>query len=522
MRFLKSGHYVIEIDPRLKQLTGNSLELKVTEEQFCNALKGYKLDEFLIFLAEISAKLYDLNFTENTVWKKEKNGFIIHKPTNQYLTDFAIEYIANILLISGSNNFKCESIKNKDNIIGVFNIYNNSIILPIEKYESVSSILVPMYYQQMTSQQSIKDVFVRQWLIFQKSQELVNENSRLDLDAILLEKSGMTVMEYVKLCFLILAAILNKPRFNSGTFERSTISGMDDVLNKNKITAILRQLTVTQKEFIELDQKFNSKLKPEYTKSRYNPLWEKPIITLGENDYVVPSLSAYVKGALRGLYWIFENDIGKTFRDYFGTLFENYCGIVIRDIFGDTNVRHGLKFGKENNEFFDWIVNDKKEVILFETKGYQFPLETLQTGDSYLIRKAVSQNLVETIKQMYNRSQDIPKYEELKEFRNKKITYVGVYYDIPLVSANLYDADIKLNLDILDSTYRGIKEFNYIFLSIEELENFVLVKDFISIEALIDKVKNTTGSGVLGEINRIYNEKNPSQLQYKTLLDKKF
>jgi len=511
---------MLEIDNRLLELTKK--ELEVTEGELRAALKGYRLDEFLITLAEISAKLFDSNFTENSVWKKEKVGFIIHKPSKQFVTDFAVEYIANILLISGSNNFKRESIKNRDNVVGLFSIYHNSIAQPSNRQDSLASLLVPMYLQQITGQQSIKSAFVRQWLLFHKSQEAVSEEKKIDLDQILIEKAGINVTEYVKLCFLILAVILTKPRFSFGTFANSAVPGLDDVFNDQKISAILKQLSATRNEFIELDKKCNSQLKPENTRSRYNPLWERPIIVLGDNDYVVPSLSAYVKGALRGLYWIFENLEGKSFRDYFGILFEKYCGIVVRDIFGVENVRSGLRFGKLNEEFFDWIVNNNDEIILFETKGYQFPLKTLQTGAPELINKEVFDKLVETICQMYQRCQDVQRNEELREFKDKKVTVIAVYYDVPFVSTNLYDFDIKSALSSLNSIYPGIKDFEYIFLSIEELENYAYVKKCISIKSLVDRAKNTPGSGISSEISKVFKENNLVIGQHGNLLDKEF
>jgi len=258
MKLLKDGTYAIQMDNRLLELTKKGRQAKVSEIEFRSALKGYRLDEFLTTLAETSIKLFDRGFTENEVWKKEKDGFIIHKPTKQFVTDFAVEYIANILLISGSNNFKRESIRNKDNIIGLFSVYHNSIVQPIDRINSMQSILVPIFYQQITSQQGIKDVFIRQWLIFQKSQELVNKGKKIDLDRILINESGMSVIEYIKLCFLILAVILTKPRFSFGTFENSTIPGLGDVLNKQKISEILKQLSVTQDEFIQNIQKVDT------------------------------------------------------------------------------------------------------------------------------------------------------------------------------------------------------------------------------------------------------------------------
>jgi len=248
MKLLKDGTYVIETDNRILELTKEERQAKVSEDEFCTALKGYRLDEFLTALAEISVKLFDPRFTGNEIWKKEKDGFIIHKPSKQFVTDFAIEYIANILLISGSNSFKRESIKNKDNIIGLFSIYHNSIMQQTDRINSAQSILVPIFYQQITSQQNIKDVFVRQWLIFQKSQDLVNNKKKINLDQILINESGISVIEYIKLCFLILAVILTKPRFSFGTFENSTIYALSDVLNKQKITAIFKQLSATQDE----------------------------------------------------------------------------------------------------------------------------------------------------------------------------------------------------------------------------------------------------------------------------------
>jgi hypothetical protein len=86
----------------------------------------------------------------------------------------------------------------------------------------------------------------------------------------------------------------------------------------------------------------------------------------------------------------------------------------------------------------------------------------------------------------------------------------------------MYDTEIKLALNSLDSLYSGIKDFRYIFLSIEELENYYYIKDYISIESLTTRVKNTPGAGVSGEINKIYRENISSSEPPKNLLDRKF
>ncbi len=515
----QQGKYILEAEPRLSALC-NKPELTVSQEEFCNALKGYKLDEALSILGDISNKLFDNNFHENSAIKKEKVGFAIHKLTGLFLTDFAIEYISNILLISGSNNHKSLSIKNKDDVLALFNIYFSTLVQPINK-KGIAALLVPMTYQQFSSQQDIKDAFTRQLLIFQSAQ--ININSQINLDKILFEKFGMSIQEYVKLSFAIFAAIMNSPRFNMGKFTGSTIQGgLAEVLTDEKVNAILALLAGSPEELRNLDQKYNAKLQPEYTKNRYNPLWEKPIVKLGVNDYIAPSISAYVKGAFRGLYWIFENAIGKTFRDYFGLLFEEYVGMVLKDMYGESAVMRGIPYGtkKDKKTFFDWIVHKDENILLFEAKGYQFPLGTLQTGDPDLIRKEVFEKITKTIKQMYDRCSDVGKYPELKGFEKKKLTCVGIFYDIPLVSTTIYQEDIKKALEGMDSKCPGIKDFEYTLFSVEELENYYYVKDYIEIDEVAKRANQNPASGVSAEISKAFKENNlkPSP----NFLDKKF
>ncbi|HEX5430105.1 MAG TPA: hypothetical protein VFX17_03465 [Patescibacteria group bacterium] len=518
------GNYILEADARLSALC-NSGELKVTQEQFCNALKGYKLDEALVVLGEISMKLNDKNFLENEALKKERSGFIIHKLTKIFITEFALEYIANSFIISGANNYKSLSIKDRDNILALFNIYHNGLVQGV-RVRNLSSFLVPMYFQQFTSQMDIKDVFIRQWLIFEKIPAELPSDLVLDLDKVLKDKYGISIDEYIKLSFAIFAAGMSSPRFNLGRFTESTITGgLSQVLKDEKMRSILNKLSVTPELFRDLDSKYNSNNLPsEYTKSRYNPLWEKPVIQVGANDYIIPSLSAYVKASFRGLYWIFENDLKAKFREYFGLLFERYVGLVLSDIYGESDVKPGFKYGSSHDkkEFFDWIVDRDDSVILIEAKGYQFPLPTLQTGDPALIRKEIFSKIIKTIKQMYDRVRDIPNYEELKSLKDKKIICIGIFYDVPLLSTSIYDEDIKKALTGLEENNPGIQDMEYYLISIEELEGYYFVKDYIEVDEIIKRVKANPATGVSNEISKVYKENNSGPPAIGNFLDRKF
>lgn len=523
MKLMSDGRYGIEIDSRLLQLTDKSMELKVTEEQFCNALKGYKLDEALIVLGEISKMLFDPDFKENQFWKKEKTGFIIHKITSQYVTEFAVEYIANLFLISGSNDYKSLSLKDKDNILGIFSIYHNCLVHPSFK-NNLFCLLIPMYLQQLYSQTDIKDVLTRQILIFSK---ILNEHSgpnKVDLNQYLIDETGMSIHDYTMLTFILLATILENSHFNIEKFTEVKEEPLKTILTNEKMEAILKLLSATPSELRVIDELYNSKLPPENTKSRYNPLWQKPIVKLGNNDFVVPSTSAYKKGALSGLFWFFENRLKKKFRDYFGTLFEEYVGLIIKDTYDVQDIEPGISYGnkKDTREFFDWIVNDDGSYILFETKAYQFPFYVLQTGDLDSVRKEILKKVVGTIKQMYDRVQDVQKYSELEKFKDKDLRCVAVFYDIPLVSTNIYDNDIKAALNGMELKYPGIKDFKYTLISVDELEDYQYVKSYVTIEEVADRVRKTAGSGFRLEINAIYKENNLDPKVVRNLLDKKF
>lgn len=519
---MDDGRYGIEIDHRILRLSDKSMELKVTEDQFCDALKGYKLDESLTVLGEISRMLIDSKFKENQFWKKERVGFMVHKLTGQFITEFAIEYIANLFLISGSNNYKDLSLKNKDNILGIFNVYHNCLCHVSNN--ALISIFIPMYLQQLSSQRDIKDVLTRQILIFDRTSNECACPDKIDLNKYLIDEIGISIKEYTTLTFVILAAILESPRFNIGNFAGLKKEPLKSTLTNEKMNAVLNLLSATPAELRTIDQLCNSKLQPENTKSRYNPLWQKPIVKLGDNDFVVPSIGAYKKGAFTGLYWFFENRLKINFRNYFGTLFEEYVGLIVKDIYKLKDIEPGISFGgkKDSREFFDWIVSDNNDYILFETKAYQFPFDVLQTGDIDLVRKQILKKVVGTIKQMFERIQDINKYQELNKFNSKKIRCIAVFYDIPFISTSIYDDDIKAALRSMDLKYPGIKDFKYTLISVEELEDYRYIKDYISIEEIVTRAKSTPGSGVITEINKVFQEKKLDTRINKNLLDKKF
>ena len=109
------GSISLELNSRLASININGeTGLFISEEDFKNALKGFKLFESLETLGSISNKIYSSEAPRG--WEKAAKGLIRQCETGLFVSQSAIEYLANIFIISGSNDFKAISIKEKDNL----------------------------------------------------------------------------------------------------------------------------------------------------------------------------------------------------------------------------------------------------------------------------------------------------------------------------------------------------------------------------------------------------------------------
>jgi hypothetical protein len=521
----KDGKKVLELDSRILAITRKDEELQVKESEFFNAIKAYKLSESLQHFAFISKMIFDDKYPPD--WHRMGKGGVCH-PSGVFLTQFSIEYLASAMILSGSNDWKKESLKRKDNILGLFNIYQNGLVQGIPSSNGLMNFMIPMYFQQITSQADPKDLFTRQWYFFSQINTRLNTKSSLELSEVFQKETSLSLLEYTKLCFIIFAYATVNPRFNIGEVGGLQDSKLKDVFNDEKIALFLDIVSSDYAKFRELDKQLNGKLDPIFTKTRFNPLWLKPIVKLGENDFLVPSITAYMTSTFKGLFWWFDSyfrAVSKSkqtdFRIHFGKVFEEYVGDVLKNIYSEVNVQPEIQYGTKKNSrlFFDWIVETKEKTFLFEAKSYQFPLEVLQKGDPEMISNQILSKIIETIIQMFKRVADVPKFEELQHLVDKNLIPIAIFYDIPLISTPLYNEHISKVLKLLESQYPNISNFNYYFLSIEELENFGYAVDKIDIDDLMDRANKTTSTGFMVELGKVCKENESGK---KNLLDISF
>lgn len=497
----------------------NRPEGSVSEGELREVLRRYNVRDGLFLLGKVSNFVFNTN-DENKIGR---TGY--REPTTGiFVTQFALAYVANLLIVSGGNDYKAKQISNKENLLTLCNIYGNSIEFPEIKIKDskepftmddfISSI-VRMYGEQFEFQFNAVLLIARTILIFNEiSNKIIPQKFNL-LSDIFREATGLSLKEYFYIAMAVWASGNARVAFNKDFLTKANIPALKEYFSEEKISLFLNLFSVTYSEFRKEDEKMNKNLQPIYTKFRFNPLQVFPIIKTDKEDdspYIMPNTVCYIKRAYGGLYWWFhryfeERGSQQDFRNYFGEIFEEYVGKILKEMFGESLVHPEITYlrGKSNCKFIDWWLEKNGKIYLFESKAYQFALNTKQTGDLELLVNEVKSKIAKSIKQVAERIADIDKYEELKMLRGKTIIPVIVFMEIPLVSGNIYKDIIKKELENIEDkkVITGLKDTKINFINIEELELYADVVDKIDIEDVFAKFENDMSEGFLSVIQKV-------------------
>ncbi|MDD3531022.1 MAG: hypothetical protein PHV99_00270 [Candidatus Pacebacteria bacterium] len=485
-------------------------EKRVSEEELLEVLGKYDLRNGLVALGRVSSAIFNSKSPD----KIGKGGY--RDPTyGVFITQFALAYLANILLVSRANDYKYKKqITDRQNILTLCNIYSNSLVMP-ELIRDPSkpfdrkdfpSLMVRMHSEQLELQFNPALAISRNIVIFTK---IINEIQPVkfeNLSTIFEREVGLTISEYFFLVMAVFACAQKTGTFRKESLTQAAIPSLKSVLTDEKVSKFLDMLSADYNLFKEEDKRMNEGLLPENTKTRFNPLQIYPIIKTNipsEDPYVVPNIIFALKKGFAGLYWwfheyFFAKGTHRDFRDYFGSVFESYVGLILKGIYGEENVFGEIHYkkGKAEAKFIDfWVRSGRWKVYLFEVKAYQFPLLAKRTGEKELLKKEVAK-MVGSIKQMYQRIQDIPDHDELKIFRWKKLIPVIVFLDVPMVSSNLYKEIIETELDLLEvGGCPGIKKLKVYFLNIDELEAYQGAVKKITLEKIFGVIRKDEREG---------------------------
>lgn len=493
-------------------------EGSVSEEELKSVLGRYNLRDGLITLGKASQYIFNSSDPNNI-------GIVAHREpqTGIILTQFALGYLANLLLISGANDYKSKYLSKNDNWLILCNIYNNSLMQPelsetykITDEDKFRSFMIRLHSEQMEYQFLPIYMMARTIVIFN---DLINQVVPVrfeNLSIIFEKKTGLKIHDYLRIAAAVGAGSKKTATFSIPMFSNANIPILADVLVKEKINEFLNILRADYETIKNEDRTFNQNLNPIFTKTRFNPLSVYPIIEtdakhLGD-PFVVPNISAYIRKAFGGIYWFFHRyfeDKGQQqeFRNYFGYVFQEYVGLILKGIYGEQNVHAELDYPK--GKFVDWWVERGDKIYLFEAKANQFALLSKQTGDKELIVKREIKKIADAIAQVFKKVHDIPKYNEFSQFSSKKVLPCIIFMDIPFVSSSLYESWIKEALEKMEKekNLKGLKDFHIFLINIEELELFDEIISKIELEDVFSILKNDSSGGFLSVIEKIKGSK---------------
>lgn len=482
--------------------------LRIREDDIKNVLKPYNLQDALITLGwwSVHTRFYDDDRLEGkTMWREPKASVPI--------TQHALAYLANLCLISKAGDYKDPRLfPNDDNVPMLCAIYNQ-LPDPLElEDESLSgeerfqAWVLRSHYEQMALQFRANYLIGRNVLMF------LDDNCKevSDLNRVFEKANGFSMREYLQIAFVVYASLRESPTFTTTKFTSANIPQLKVDLSETAINRFLNVLTTDYEGFRKRDEEMNLGADPLFTRNRYNPLYEYPLIDADIKDvgrgYIVPNSVVYLFKATGGLFWWFHRyyekqgmNVRNEFRKPFGKVFENYVGVTLKHIFGESNVCGEINYGADNR-FTDWCVEVDGKVYLFEAKAYQFALASKRTGYKDAFLESESKKVLGAIEQVYRRIEDVDKFEELAQFREKEVIPIVVFLDVPYPSGRFFHEWVKeAQVGLADSKgLPGLRDFNCRLMNISELELCDGIAGKVNIEGILDKVPTDIQLGVEG------------------------
>lgn len=488
------------LDNAVKQLFKSSRRNMITENELREAFRRYNLRHALITIGSLSSAI----FFGNVPNKIGKHAFNDPK-TGTTISQYALSYLANILLTSNANDYKSALLTDGDDNITVLCSIYNSLQDPLldaeigdKGLDDLHSFLIRTYYEQLDLQLSGDYLIAKDLTLFRDLSPTIEDDGIGSLAEVFQNSTGLSFEEYFQIGFLIFTYLQHEPIIRISAISRTSIPELKIVIKEESIRNFINSLKSNYPCFRREDEEINCNMDQRYTKSRYNPLIQYPIVETNSIDsnerFVIPNTVNYSRKVFGGLFWWFHRyfeDQGKhlDFRTYFGKVFHEYVGLILYKIFGSEHVHREIFYGS-GIRFVDWWVERGDKVYLFEVKTYQFALESKRTG----LRESVVDNevpkIIDAIRQVHARIKDIGRYQELCRFETKEIIPFIVFMDIPFVSTPLFATWIHEALEEVERSegISGLSEFRVNLMNMMELEVYDTAATDIELDALFDEL----------------------------------
>ncbi len=498
----------------------------IFENELISVFKRRRLDATLVSLGRGSIGVIKRSGADPDV----PHGIARDSGTGLMFPVWCMAYMANIALISGSNDWKDARFTDGELLLLTNNIYP-ALAEPIMRdHDQIESaeFLIQKDLEQFSWQHFPGYEIARSLVLYNELLPSVFRARRdifkHDPEEALVSATGLGIREHLVMGMCVCAqALSNGAIIRPSQLFNATIPSLMPLLTQEKVFAYLHTISGEYEELREIDQARNGVADPWYTKHRFNPLREKPLARskrlseeAREDVYIAPSFQILMNRVLAGFYWtihsILEKDGKKHghFRDGFGYVFEEYVGGLLKRINPDT-----FSISQDNYQCFDWIVPADDGFVLLEAKALQFNL----TSKTYpqreqIVKEEVIPKIIEALVQCNRTLDDIELKPSLAMLRGKSLVPCVVVWDVPLVEQGGMDRFIKKTLDDLtqgevsDSVKKllsrkkiqsyeieALRKDRPALISIRELELLEGVGGRISLRSFLEKKKISQSGG---------------------------
>lgn len=455
-------------------------------------LRKFQLCDALRFIGKISYGIH-------------KSNQRIHYIKGVPVFDGVLAYLS-MLLIENSNDYRSQNMT-IDNLLIAIDMFFG-IPDPFQEDESnPQGCLIRFGASQLDYYREVRHLLPRTLIIYRDLWNAVIDTSKINVGAAIQNISGLTLQE-----ILILALAFTRAS-EKGCFR------LDSELKKypdstkatkkyfglEKQQAFVGFVSCGYQDF-RIQSKDNTLPNASYDKFRFNPLHFKPVIIPDRNVNpgfpqicITPISSLIYRKVTRGLYFLladhFKTDEGNQFRSSFGEVFQEYVGLLLKEVFGEGNVRQEWRYGtkKHKKDTPDWLVIQNGSAVLIEVKQAGLHLKAKKWGELQEIQRNLTKSIGSGVCQMYEFEHDLgnglctpPDWLENVQITERVVvTYDRSYF----LNSILRDEIRHLHPSIS-------REYHWHTIAVEELEYFLGITGVEFIAALEEKRLDNEGDNM--------------------------
>jgi hypothetical protein len=441
----------------------------ISLDQLITRVKRYPTWRMLAMAHELSLKEEE---QKDKPWKVERLKRFEWLPRREYvyITQFDLAFLAKLSILY-SSDLRRESLEPNAvfELIALCGSLDEPFLHRGDDKFALWAFLLRTAWLQFPPQSGVGYLLPRYYLMFRSVNDGI-AHRRFDVPSAWEGLSGLTVEDTMALGFVLWARAGTAGFFESRQLQNPDIHFLRELATDEKLERLLALAGADYQGFRDLQEEYRVD-DPLYAKTEFNALVKRPVIQAAGRGWIAPIPRLVVERFTQGIFFDlldgFSGAKRNDFLDYFGTLFEEYVGMLLRDGWGDSNVIHEPRYGRQEKRGPDWIVLEGEKALLFECRSSRLRLPTKVVADEQALRADVRRMFVEPLKKYQG------KIHDLKNGTAKvNLGHVRHFYPCIAVAEKIYLEHIYR--DIIDDELRaaGVQPFDYYLIDIEVLEFF--------------------------------------------------